>query len=241
MRSNVPRFAAAFLALLLLLTATACGSEESASLDENISDEQVLENASAQLAETESMHFRMDVEGETLIDPAGTFRLLNAEGDMARPDRVQVEFQVEVLGSKTISIRMISIGTKSWTTDLVTGDWVPAPSEFGYDPTILYDNQNGLGPVMGKVHNAEIVGIEEIDDHQTYHVQGTSPGEVMKPITSGTMQGDNIGLDLWIDGETWNLIRVVVSEPDASDVDDPATWTMTLSNHGEQVDIEPPT
>ena len=119
MRSNALRFAAAFLALLLLLTA--CGSEESASLEEDISAEQVLENASAQLAETESMHFRMDVEGETLIDSAGTFRLLNAEGDMARPDRVQVEFQVEVLGSKTVSIRMISIGTESWTTDLVTG------------------------------------------------------------------------------------------------------------------------
>jgi hypothetical protein len=239
LRSNTPKFAAAFLALLLLVTA--CGSEEPASLEEDISAEQVLETASAQLAQTESMHFRMDVEGETLIDSAGTFRLLNAEGDMARPDRVRVEFQVEVLGSKTVSIRMISIGTESWTTDLVTGEWVSAPSEFGYDPAILYDNQNGLGPVMGKVDNAEIVAFEEIDGHQTYHVRGTSPGEVMKPITSGTMQGENIGLDLWIDGETWNLIQVVVSEPDAPEVDDPATWTMTLSNHGKQVDIEPPT
>jgi lipoprotein LprG len=239
LRSNTTKFAAAFLALLLLLTA--CGSDETASIEEDMSAQEVLENASAQLAETESMHFRMEVEGETLIDPAGTFRLLNAEGDMARPDRVQVEFQVEVLGSKTVSIRMISIGTESWTTDLVTGEWVPAPSEFGYDPTVLYDNQNGLGPVMGKVDNAEIVGVEEINGHQTYHVRGTSPAEVMKPITSGTMQGDNIGLDLWIDGETWNLIQVVVSEPDAPEVDDPATWTLTLSNHGEQVDIEPPT
>lgn len=239
MRSTTISSIAILCALLLLFTA--CVTEESASLEQDITAQQVLENASARLAETESMHFRMDVAGETMIDPAGTLRLLNAEGDMARPDRVQVEFQVEVLGAKTISVRMVSIGAEAWTTDLVTGDWVTAPSEFGYDPTVLFDNQNGLGPVMGKIDNPAVVGIEEIDGHDTYRIRGTSPGEVMKPITSGTMQGDDIALDLWIDGETWNLIQVVVGEPEGPDVDDPATWTMKLSNHSEQVDIEPPT
>jgi outer membrane lipoprotein-sorting protein len=225
----------------LLLVLTACGSDESAALQEDITAQEVLENASARMAETESMHFRMDVEGKTLIDPAGMLRLLNAEGDLARPDRVEVEFQVEVLGSKTITIRMVSIGAEAWTTDLVTGNWVTAPSEFGYDPSILYDNQNGLGPVMGKVNNAELIGVDEIDGRKTYHVRGTSPGEVMKLVTGGTMQGEQIGLDLWIDGETWDLIRVVVSEPEGPRIEDPATWTMKLSNHNEQVDIEPPT
>lgn len=239
MRSTAITSIAILGALLLLLTA--CGSEESASLDEDITAQEVLENASARMAKIESMHFRMDVEGKTLIDPAGTLRLLNAEGDMARPDRVEVQFQVEVLRSQTISIRMVSIGAESWTTDLVTGDWVTAPSEFGYDPEILYDNQNGLGPIMGKVDNPEMVGTDEIDGHKTYHVRGTSPGEVMKLITGGTMHGDQIGLDLWIDGETWDLIRVVVTEPEGSGVEDPATWTMKLSNHNERVDIEPPT
>lgn len=237
MRSIVFKLCAALSALVIL---SACGSGGSASLDEDISAEEVLSNASTRMAETQSMKFRMDVAGETMIDPAGTLQLLNAEGDMVRPDRVDVEFQVEVLGAQTISIRMISVGGKSWTTDIVTGRWVTAPREFGYNPAILYDNQNGLGPVMGKVRSPALVGVEEVNGRQTYHVRGTSPGEVMEQITSGTMQGDEIGLDLWIDGETWDLTRVIVHEPESPGVDNPATWTMELSRHNEQVDIEPP-
>jgi hypothetical protein len=135
---------------------------------------------------------------------------------------------------------MITIGEESWTTDLITGKWVTAPSEFGYDPAVLYDNQNGLGPVMGKIDNPELIGIEETDGKQAYHVHGTASNAVMYPITSGTMQGDGIGLDLWIDGKTWDLIRVVVAEPESADVDDPATWTMKLSDHNKQIDIEAP-
>jgi hypothetical protein len=225
-------------ALLILLTA--CGGDNTSnSLDEDMAVDEILRNASERLAETDAMHFRMDVEGETRIDAAGALRLLNAEGDMARPNKVNVQFQVKALG-QTASIRMITIGEESWTTDLITGKWVTAPEEFGYNPAILYDNQDGLGPVMGKIANPEMVGIEEIDGKQVYHVHGTASKEVMTPLTSGTMQGDEIGLDLWIDGENWDLLRVVVKEPAGPGVDDPATWTMILTDHNKQIDIEAP-
>jgi hypothetical protein len=224
-------------ALLLLLTA--CGGDTSNSLDEDIAVDELLRNASERLAETDAMRFRMDVEGETRIDPAGTIRLLNAEGSMARPNKVDVQFQVKALG-QTASIRMITIGEESWTTDLITGRWVTAPSEFGYNPAVLYNNQNGLGPVMGKIDNPELVDIEEVDGTRAYHVHGTASEGVMNPLTSGTMEGDRIGLDLWIDGETWDLVRVVVKEPASPDVDNPATWTMILSDHNKQIDIESP-
>src|SRR5690606_20277929 len=105
---------------------------------------------------------------------------------------------IEALGTQTVSIRMITIGDESWTTDIVTGRWVTAPSEFGYNPSILYDNQDGLGPVMGKIENAEVVGTEEINGRVAYHIRGTSPGEIIEPMTAGTMDGDQIGVELWV-------------------------------------------
>lgn len=226
-------------ALLLLLTA--CGnSSSSTGIDKDIPVDEILQHASEQLAETNTMRFRMDVEGNTLIDAAGTLRLLNAEGAMARPNKVDVQFQVRVLGAQTLSIRMITIGEHSWTTDIITGRWVTAPKEFGYNPAILYDNQNGLGPVMGKIDKPELVGVEDVNGRQTYHVHGTATEDVMDPLTSGTMEGDTIGLDLWIDGETWDLVQVVVEEQPAPGIDNPATWTMKLSDHNKQIDIEAP-
>lgn len=234
------KLASILVIALLVLASCGAGDNDDASLDEDIAVEDVLSNASERLADTSSMRFSMDIEGDTIIDPAGTMRLLNAKGTMARPDRVDVQFQIEVVGSQTVSIRMITIGPKAWTTDIVTGQWVTAPREFGYNPAVLYDNQNGLGPVIGNIENPELVGIDEVNDRQVYHVSGTSPSDVIDPMTANTMQGENIGIDLWIDGETWDLVRLQVKEPDDSGNENPATWTMNLSRHDEDVTIDPP-
>lgn len=200
----------------------------------------VLAAASLRLAEVESLHFTLEVDGETYIEESGTIRLESAKGDLARPDKVAVEFQVSLLGAATVSIRMITVGETSWTTDLITGNWGEAPPEFGYNPTIIYDNQNGLGPVMGKLDEPRIEGTEEVDDREAYHVVGTATKEVIAPVTAYTMTGETVGVELWIDIETWNLLRIMLVEPESEEKDDPATWVMDLSAFDEQVTIEPP-
>lgn len=200
----------------------------------------ILAAASQRLADVESLHFTLEVEGETFIDEDGAIQLVSAEGDLARPDKVGVEFQVRLLGATTVSIRMITIGDESWTTDLVTGDWGEAPPEFGYNPTVLYDNQEGLGPVMGKLEDAEITGLDEIDDRAVYRITGTATSEVIAPLTAGTMTGEEVGVELWIDVETSDLRRVIVVEPENEAKDEPATWVLNLSEFNETVTIEPP-
>jgi len=227
--------------IVLMTIVTACGGgSESAGLDKDMAVADVLQHASDRLAETESMRFNLDVDGKTVIDASGAMQLLGAKGVMARPNKVDVEFRIRALGAQTLSIRMITIGGDSWTTDIVTGKWIDAPDEFGYNPAVLYDNQNGLGPVMGKLEDARVDGIETVDGRETYHVTGSASQGVIRPLTSGAMKGNPVGVQLWIDGETWDLLKIVVSEPDNSGNDDPATWTMTLSDHNKKVDIEPP-
>lgn len=232
------RTLSALLAILVILAG--CGSDDSAGLDEDTPVNEILSNASKRLADTETIGFRMNIEGTTYIDSSHTLRLLNARGTMARPDRVEVEFQIEVAGAPRVSIRMITIGEEAWTTDIVTGRWVEAQEEFGYNPSILYDNQDGLGPVMGKISDPVLVGIEEVEGVDTYHIRGTATRDVIDPITSGTMNGDKITVEVWIDGKTWNLMKVTVAEPTDAGLEDPATWTLTLNDHDKQVSIERP-
>lgn len=226
--------------LTLLLVLAGCGDDDTSGLNEDIPVNEILANASTRLAETESIRFGMEIEGTTYIDDSRTLRLLNARGTMARPDRVDVEFQIEVAGAPRVSIRMITIGEDAWTTDIVTGRWVEAQEEFGYNPSVLYDNQDGLGPVMGKLSNPELIGIDDLDGVEAYHIRGTATQEIIDPLTSGTMNGDEIIVDVWIAGETWNLMKVTVAEPEDEGIDDPATWTLTLGDHDEQVTIERP-
>src|SRR5262245_32270791 len=92
---------------------------------------ELLAQASRRLAETPSVHFVLTVNGNTFIDTGGRIRLLGAEGDLKRPDRVRTTFQAEVMG-RAVSLQLITIGELSWTTNLLSGKWEPAPLEFAY-------------------------------------------------------------------------------------------------------------
>lgn len=227
--------------VVLVLAGCGAGEETDPTPTAEITADDILAAASKRLSETQSLRFSLEIEGETYIDSAGTIRLLAARGDLARPDKVAVDFQVQLFGTGTVTIKMITIGSNSWTTDLLTGEWSTAPPEFGYNPSILYDNQEGLGPVMGSVQDPVLLGREDLNGTEVYRVSGTVSQETMGPVTSNTMTGEPVGLELWIDPANWNLHRVVVKEPESSGKDEPATWTLNLSNHDEQVSIEPPT
>lgn len=209
-------------------------------LAEDPAIETILSDAAAQLQETDTMSFKMELEGTTYVDEMKTIQLLGAEGVMQRPDRVDVTFTALVLKTQQISIRMITIGEDAWITDIVTGKWVPSPPEFGYNPSVLYDDQDGLGPVMGRMDDPHLEDSEKIDGRETWHIVATVDGEVTKKMTSGTMRGTTQALEVWIDKENSNLLRIRIAEPTDEDLDDPATWTLTLSDHGKDVKIERP-
>lgn len=231
------------LAVLVLMPfLAACGSTGSDPdpTPDSVSVETILASASTRIAETQSMRFGLAVEGDTFIDTTNTILLLAARGQLARPDSVAVDFQVSLFGAGSVSIRMVSIGPVAWTTDLLTGNWGVAPAEFGYNPTVLYDNQNGLGPVMGRIENPELLGTEDVRGRIAQHIRGVATKETIALVTSETMTGSAIAIELWIDAETSDLLRVRLAEPADSGKADPAVWTMDLTDHGKQVSIEPP-
>ncbi len=228
------------LKIFLTLTAVFALVAPTAMAQDEPDVNELLDTSAERLAETETMSFKMELEGTTYVDAANTIQLLGAEGVMQRPDRVDVTFTAEVLGSQQISIRMINIGEDSWITDIVTGKWVSSPPEFGYNPSVLFSDEDGLGPVMGRMNDPQIAGSEEIDGKDAWHVTATVDGEVSSAMTSGTMKGSVQSLDVWIDKETNDILQIRIGEPTDEDIEDPATWTLKLADHDEDVKIEQP-
>jgi len=197
----------------------------------------LLARASRRLAETESIRFELDVEGITFLDTNGQIRLLEAKGELLRPDRVSTSFKAEALG-QVISINLIAVGDRAWTTDLLSGNWGEAPQEFAYRPSILFDQKVGIGPVMDQVSDAVRLPDEELEGEEMHRVRAVVDAAVIDPMTYSTITGSPITVDLWIDPETDDLVRARLAEP-ANDID-PAVWTLDFSAHGEEVSIEPP-
>ena len=218
----------------------ACGSTGSPTTpDETLSAADLLALASRRLAETPTVHFVLAIEGDTFIDSAGAIRLLGAEGDLQRPDRVQTTFQAEIMG-RAVSLQLITIGERSWTTDIITGEWNEAPLEFAYRPDILFSTQDGIGPVMGRVDDVSRLPDEELDGQGVYRLRATVEDTVVGPLTYFTISGSPVTVDLWIGQETRNLLRAQLSEPPGAERPNPAVWNLELSHHGEEIEIEPP-
>lgn len=241
--SPLPTTRRAVLGILGAVAAAAlaaCGpAEPPATPTPALSAADLLSLASRRLAATPTVHFTLDVEGDTFIDSAGTIRLLGAEGDLQRPDRVQTTFQAEIMG-RAVSLQLITIDEQSWTTNILTGEWGDAPLEFAYRPDILFSTQDGIGPVMGRVENVTRLPDEEINGRLVHHLRATVDDTVVGPLTYYTISGSPVTVDLWIDQETHDLLRARLSEPPGADRPNPAVWNLELSRHGAEVTIEPP-
>jgi hypothetical protein len=226
--------------LPLLAACTSGSSDQSTPLATPSTASDILQKASARLAETQTVRFKLDIQGETFIDSAHTIQLLSANGILVRPDRVKTDFKIKILRGVNVSTSLIIIGDQRWSTDLVTGEWGTAPPEFGYDPSVLFDGQKGIGPVMESITIMQLLDDESIGGRSCYHVQASVDPSVIKSVTNNTMQGNPIAVDLWIDRENYDLVRARLAEPSTVTGHEPATWTLDLSDQGADMHVDPP-
>ncbi len=246
MTGNTVRWLVLIPIVSLLLTA--CGGDDEGDIGAvatgtagaALTAQQILALASDRLDATETVHFGLDIDGRTFIDEDDTIQILSAEGNLKRPDRVQASFVANLLGRANVTIRIITVGTVTWWTDLVSGAWTLAPPEIGYDASILFDQEIGLAPILRTFRDAQRVPGEEIDGAPTFSVAGSMPRERIDAITAGTLSGDHVDVQVWIEQATGNILRVVVGESEDIPDAERATWTLNISRHDEPVTIEPP-
>lgn len=200
----------------------------------------ILSAASARLAATATVRFSLHIDGVTYIDDAKTIQLLEARGGLVRPDKVSTDFKIKVLGGVNVSMKLIIVAKNHWSTDLVTGKWGIAPTEFGYNPSILFDNQGGIGPVMQRVTDPVQLEGGTIRGRSTVHVRGNVEEAAIAPLTSNTMRGSPVTVDLWIDPLTNDLLRARLTEPANTEGRQPAVWTLDLADQGSDLKIDPP-
>ena len=224
-----------------VLTLAGCGSNagEQATPLPTPTPAELLELASQRLAETPAVHFVLEVEGETFVDPLAEMLLVRAEGDLQRPDRVRTALQLEVVG-RVISLLLVSVGDQAWMTDLLTGEWGTAPLEFTYRPGVIFSPEHGLAPMMERVQDVKRLADEAIDGRSAYHVQASVAQSDVNELTNYTIKGSLLTVDFWIDRETQALLRVRIAEPPDPQRPHPAVWTIDFSHHGEDITIEPP-
>lgn len=229
----------AWLTHLLVVAALLIGCGGNGGKTSGLDTTSIIESTAKRLDATRSVHFDMAIEGAAFIDTARTTQLRSANGDIVPPDQMQTKIKVAV-ATLNLDLSLVSIGADRYMTDPVTGRWGPAQPGFDYSPTILFDKQQGLSSVLGKLKEVEQLAAEQVNGVESYRLRGKADRAIVEPLTSGAIDGDPIAVEFWVAKGNFNLQKLVLTEPKTPDKAQPAVWTLTFSKFDEPVTIARP-
>jgi hypothetical protein len=236
MRRGKGAWLTSLIAIFVLVSGLAgCGGNGASNLDTAT----ILESTARRLDAVKSVHFTVAIEGAAFIDTERTTQLRSANGDIVPPDQMQTKLTAS-LASVNFDVSLVAIGSDRYMTNPITGQWGPAEAGFDYSPTVLFDKQQGLSTVLGKLRDVEQLAVEKVNGVDAYHLRGKADRATIEPLTSGAIDGDPIGVEFWIAKDSFNLIKLILTEPQTPDKPQPAVWTLTFDKYDAPVTITKP-
>lgn len=202
----------------------------------------VVDKARARLDQVNTVRFALAVEGDLYIDDLKTQKLRSAEGDLVRPDRVSVAAKVSV-GPVNATIRIIQIGTDAYITNILSGKWEPAPTGFSYDPRIIFDRDRGASALLGSITGWQFAENTKVNGVDVQHVRAPVAVQAVGPLVGGSLRGDTVDADLYVDTKNNDIVRFVIAEQPAAVVAPSlvaARWTLDLSRQNDKITIDAP-
>ena len=237
MRRGKGAWLTTFFAIFVLVTGlAACGGGGEAS---NIDTATILDSAAKRLDAVKTVHFTVAIEGPAYIDTQRTTQLRSANGEIVPPDQMQTQLTAS-LANVNFDISLVAIGNDRYMTNPITGQWGPAEAGFDYSPTVLFDKEQGLSTVLGKLRDVEQLAVEKVNGVDAYHLRGKADRATIEPLTSGAIDGDPIGVEFWVAKDNFNLVKLVLIEPQTPDKPQPAVWTLSFDKYDVPVTITKP-
>ncbi len=226
----------------LLLVAVACGgSEEQATATPVptptpvIDAAAVLEKTGAVMAGLSSFHFRLRHEVGSLEIASGLV-LDKVDGNVVRPDRISVTF-VGNLGGFALDSSLITIGSASYMTNPLTGQWETGPMSLS--PLGFFSPTEGIASIISQVRDPVLA--TDAATPGSYRISGMLPAPALSPLIGSAILPDAVvELELTIahDGSYLTGVRFTgrILESDVEG----AVRVIEVSGFDEPVSIEPP-
>lgn len=201
-----------------------------------------VDKARTRFDQVNTLHFTLGVEGDVYLDTLRTQKLKSADGDLVRPDKVSLTAKASI-GPINAQLKFIQVGDQPYLTNILTGKWEKAPAGFAYDPRIVFDKDKGVSAIMGNVRGWTLVENVKVNGVDTQHVRGPVPVAFVNDLVSSSLRGDNVDVDLYVEGKNGDTVRFILSEqPAAVAAGTPAArWTLDLSKQNENLKIDAPT
>jgi hypothetical protein len=223
---------AAVAAIALLLAA--CGSSGASTAPQSAA--QLIQKASTKFAQDSSLHFTLTTTGAA----AGVYDVTSAEGDLQRPDKLQVTSGTdEVSQGATIGFAVIFIGTTQYLDLGKTGKY----SITNALPNLLliFDPNNGIGAILSQFQNPSAATSSTVGGVACWKTIGQVAVSLLAPFTGNSTPGNGtVQTTLWIGQSDGQIHQVQLVGAAASGDTAQTTRVITLSKFNESISIVAP-
>ena len=226
---------AACLALSLALPAAACSSEPTPTPELSVDD--VLSGAAAELAALETAKFWMADEMES---GAQFFQmtLKTVEGVVKTPDSFSMQVSVVNPGLGFVKIGMLGVGDQAYMQFSEDAPWLPLPLEQ------VPFNFGGIGVTLSEllpvVRNTAITGRESAGGVQAVRVEGEIVSEELSSLITDADPGHPIALTLWFEEGSHTLRQLRIGGQLYDDDAPETTRLVKIDDINAPVDIRIP-
>lgn len=229
-------FRAVLLTTVSVLVLTACSDDGGGSEDAQPEDPtERLEAAADLLDGTSGVSF--GVEGADLPD-SGTV-ILGAEGVAVPPDALEGEIRLIFSGLPT-TIPVVSVGGELYADILSSGFEQVDPATLGFsDPGALIDPERGVSQLLRSGSDVAADGEVRVDSEVYDQITSTLPGELVDEVLTLADTTAEVEATWAIDPDTGHLRQATLTGP-FYDTGGDQTYTVTLSNYDEPVEISAP-
>ena len=224
--AGLRRLAVVTTAMLLL---SACGGP---SLDAT----SLLKTTKKVLDGSASFHF---VLSSANVAGSGA-ELTGGSGDMERPASMSGMLQVSIFGL-ALSVPVVSVGgTFSVKLPTSSGFTAANPADYGFaDPAKLIDPNTGLSSLLLKCQSPHVESDDRYNGESLHEIGCSLPGSAVAALLTSADASKDVSATFGIDTSNSQLRRVVLTGPFISTSSD-TTYTLVLTNYGENVSVTPP-
>ena len=191
----------------------------------------LLRMAADDFSATSSVHFTL--LGSDL--PTQGNVLVAAEGDSARPDRLEATATTRSNGSQ-LTTDVVAIGDRAWVQVPLIGTWVES-DDTRLNARMLWDDDTGVAGLVRDVEPDSARPAAPTSGRRV--VDGTLPGSAVGGLIPGADTSGEVAVEVTID--TGVTAARVSSIRLAVDLDGSrSTYLLTLSDFGKTLDIQQP-
>ncbi|MEP7289937.1 MAG: LppX_LprAFG lipoprotein [Chloroflexota bacterium] len=211
----------------------------------------LLNKAATEVQNAKSIKIKLQLTGApsyvdpplTLGGPGNSIAFISADGAYVAPDRVSASVVASILGIPG-KVDVTAIGDDQWMKNqiLTAGRWVKRIFSPGFNAAKLISSDSGIQSALRALKDLKVVGRENIDGVQMYHVTGNAAGADISALTVGLIRGSDVIVDIYIPIDTGRVDRVIMVQPETVTPKEPkpTTWTLELFDYNSDEQIAAP-